>query len=184
MDSIIQGKAWVGRDDIMVYEIVSMKRWNMDKVDPVELGNWAMEGVDPAFATAPGGFKAGGYSIVVAGVNFGGGGKSIEHPIFALKGAGVKAVLAESFSRFNFRNSVNNGLPVFVCPGILALAQTGDTLEVNTVEGKVTNPRTGAFLAIPPLPSFTLELINAGGLIPYTKTKLRERARSQRTDTN
>lgn len=178
MDTIIHGKAWVGRNDIMVYEIVSMKRWNMDKVDPAELGDWAMEGVEPAFAAGPGGFKAGGYSIVVAGTNFGGGGKSIEHPIFALKGAGVKAVLAESFSRFNFRNSVNNGLPVFVCPGILALAQTGDMLEVDTVKGRVTNPRTGASLPIQPPPPFTVELINAGGLIPYTKAKLRERAGS------
>lgn len=175
MDAIIRGKTWVGRDDIMVYEIVSMKRWNMDKVDPEELGNWVMEGVDPAFAAAPGGFRSGGYGIVVAGVNFGGGGKSIEHPIFALKGAGVRAVLAESFSRFNFRNSVNNGLPVFVCPGILRFAETGDTLEVDTVNGRVTNTRTGAFLPIQPPPPFTVDLINAGGLIPYTKAKLQQK---------
>ncbi len=174
MEKIIQGKTWVGRDDIMVYEIVSMKRWNMDKVDPAELGDWAMEGVDPAFAAAPGGFRAGGYGIVVAGTNFGGGGKSIEHPVFALKGAGVRAVLAESFSRFNFRNSVNNGLPVFVCPGILSLAKTGDVLEVDTVEGRVTNPATGAFLPIQPPPPFAVALIDAGGLIPYTKAQLKQ----------
>jgi 3-isopropylmalate/(R)-2-methylmalate dehydratase small subunit len=172
MDKIIHGKTWVGRDDIMVYEIIAMNRWDMDNVDPEELGKWAFEGVDKEFSGNENAFKNKGCSIVVAGVNFGGGGKSIEHPVFTLKGAGVKVVLAESFARFNFRNSVNNGLPVFVCPGILKFAKNGDELAVDTEKGLVKNERIGETIKISPLPAFAMDLINAGGLIPYTWEKL------------
>ena len=73
--------------------------------------------------------SSGKYSFIIAGRNFGGGGKSIEHPIIAIKGAGVKAVIAESASRYFFRNAINNGLPILICEGITSNVRTGDDLE-------------------------------------------------------
>ncbi|MDR1321362.1 MAG: 3-isopropylmalate dehydratase small subunit [Gracilibacteraceae bacterium] len=170
MENIIRGKVWVGRDNIMAYEIVI--KWDMDKIDQEELGDQAMEGVDPVFMGKKGAFKNGGYSIVAAGANFGGGGKSIVHPIYALRGAGVKLVLAESFGRFNYKNSINNGMPALVCPGILEFAQTGDELAVDIAGGTVANLSSGKSIPIAPIPEFIRNVVAEGGLIPYTKNRL------------
>lgn len=176
METRITGKAWVGGDNISTYDITPQRRWNLDKMDPEELGKWAMEDADPAFADKEGAFRDEGYSVVVAGACFGGGGKSIEHPIYALQGAGIKVVIADSFARFNFRNSVNNALPAFTCPGLKEITQTGDELTVDLLEGYVENHRTGVRTQLVPLTPFALELMEAGGLIPYTKAKLKARA--------
>lgn len=177
METRITGKAWVGGDNISTYAIIPQRRWDLDRMDPEELGKWAMEDADPAFADREGAFRDGGYSIVVAGACFGGGGKSIEHPIYALRGAGIKVVIADSFARFNFRNSVNNALPVFTCPGLKDTVLTGDELTVDMTEGYVENHRTGERTELVPLTPFALELIEAGGLIPYTKAKLQKASR-------
>lgn len=174
MESKITGKAWVGGDNISTYAIIPQRRWNLDKMDKDELSQWAMEDVDPAFANVPNAFKDGGYTFVVAGTCFGGGGKSIEHPIYALQGAGVKCVIADSFARFNFRNSVNNGLPVFTCSGITKEVSTGDVLTVDMAEGYVENNTTGKRIPLVPMSEFAFELMEAGGLIPYTKAKLKQ----------
>lgn len=172
METVIRGTAWVGGNDIAAFKIVAQNRWQMDRLDPDELGKWVFESVDSTLLNKENAFKNAGYSIVVAGSNFGGGGKSIEHPVIALLGAGVKVVLADSFGRYNFRNSVNNGLPVFVCEGINKQVKTGDTLVVDMAAGKVTNETTGASMEMTPLSDFARELLNAGGLIPYTAAKI------------
>lgn len=99
-------------------------------LDPEDLGRWALERVAPEFAGVENGFKNSDYSIVVAGKNFGGG-KSIEHPVISLIGAGVEVVLADSFARCNFRNSINNGLPVAECKGISQEVQNSSTTIVS-----------------------------------------------------
>jgi 3-isopropylmalate/(R)-2-methylmalate dehydratase small subunit len=172
METLIRGKAWVGGNNIVAFQIIPLRRWDPDNLDPDELGKWALEDADPDFRNKEFALKNGGYSIVAAGTNFGGGGKSIEHPIIALKSAGIKIVLAESFSRFNFRNSVNNGLPAFVCKGITEMVKKGDELTVDLVAGFVKNERTGVSLKIAAMPQFAIDLINAGGLIPYTRAKI------------
>lgn len=174
METKITGKAWVGGNNISTYAIIPQRRWNLDKMDKEELGQWAMEDADPSFADVPGAFQQQGYTFVVAGTCFGGGGKSIEHPIYALQGAGIKCVIADSFARFNFRNSVNNGLPVFSCAGITEKVQTGDILTVDMAEGTIENHRTNERIALVPMSEFAFELMEAGGLIPYTKAKLKK----------
>jgi len=169
---IIRGKAYVGGDDIFAFDIIPMNRWTLDNLNPDDLGRWAMEGVDPEFKEVENGFKNAGYSIIVAGKNFGGGGKSIEHPILALKGAGVKAVIADTFGRYNFRNSINNGLPVLVCEGITAAVQKGDELIVDLVKGEVTIVKSGETKQVTPLSDFVLGIMEAGGLLKYTKAHL------------
>ena len=177
METLIRGKAWVGGNDIVAFQIIPLRRMNADDLNPDELGKWALEDADADFKNNEDALKKGGYSIVVAGKNFGGGGKSIEQPILALKAAGVKIVLAESLARFNFRNCVNNGLPAVVCEGITRMVQKGDDLMVDLVAGSVKNERTGASLKMTALPEFAMELINAGGLIPYTKAKINAKKR-------
>lgn len=172
VDTKITGKAWVGGDNISTYGIIPQRRWNLDNLDPVELGKWALEDADPNFTNKEYALRNAGYSIVVAGENFGGGGKSIEHPIIALMGAGIKVVLADSFARFNFRNSVNNGLPVFAVKGIKDKIVTGDELTVDLTEGYVLNHRTQEKIELVPLSDFVFDLMEAGGLINYTKAKI------------
>lgn len=171
-DNVIKGKAWKGGDNIFAFEIIPQERWTLDNLDPDDLGRWAMEDVAPEFKGVENAFKNTGYTFIVAGTNFGGGGKSIEHPIMAIKGAGIKAVLAESFSRYNFRNSINNGLPVLVCKGLTEMVETGDELEVNLATGEVKNLTNGRSAEFVPLPVFVFEIIATGGYLAYVRSRL------------
>lgn len=175
IDTKIVGKAWVGGDNISTYGIIAQRRWDLNSLDPVVLGKWALEDTDSDFTDKENALRDSEYTIVVAGENFGGGGKSMEHPIIALKGAGIKIVLADSFARFNFRNSVNNGLPVIICKGIKDKVKKGDELTVDLSEGYVINHRTNEKLRLVPLSGFVLEVMEVGGLINYTKLKLQNK---------
>lgn len=168
-DNTLRGKAWVGGDHIYAFNIILQKRWSLDKLDPDELGKWVMEGVSPSFAGVENAFKNLGYTFIVAGPNFGGGGKSIEHPIKGLQGAGIKAVIAESFARLQFRNAINNGLPFMVCKGITEVVQMDDEIVVNLNTGEIKNLTRGREIQGAPIPAFVLEIAEAGGMIEYTR---------------
>jgi 3-isopropylmalate/(R)-2-methylmalate dehydratase small subunit len=171
--TILRGKAWVCGDYTDSYKILPEQYWKggtkIGNLNMEELGKHAMEGADPAFASQA---LAGKYSFIVAGRNFGGGGKSIEHPIFAIKGAGVKVVITESSSRYFFRNSINNGLPILICEGITSKVKTGDDLEVNPSNGEIRNVTTGETLKSAPIPQDLMEILKMGGYIPYAKAKM------------
>jgi len=141
-------------------------------MDPVELGKWVFEDAAPELKDNPGAFQKLSCDIVVAGNDFGGGGKSIEHPIVAMQGAGIKLVLAESFSRYNFRNAINRGLPAITCPEVTGLFNTGDTLECNLLTGEVKNITTGGTLRGIPLPDLVLGILEAGGILEFTRKSL------------
>lgn len=128
----------------------------------------AMEGILPSFSerVRPG-------DIIVAGRNFGCG-SSREHAPLALKHAGVGAVVAESFARIFYRNSINIGLPALQCRGAASMVMDGDILEINLGEGSLMNLRTGVKHQFTPLPSFILEIIAAGGLARYLRRNLGE----------
>ncbi|RYF43842.1 MAG: hypothetical protein EOO25_01835, partial [Comamonadaceae bacterium] len=138
-----------------------------------ELAKAAFADLDPAFAAKA---VAGEYGIVVAGQNFGGGGKTIEGPVFALRGAGVKLVIADGFARYFLRNAINNGFPILVCAGISQAVRTGDQLEVDLDRAQIRNVTTGQALQATPLSGTALEILAAGGLVPYAKRKLAQRA--------
>jgi len=175
LDHIVKGTVWTCGDRVDAYQIIGKNRWTLDSLDPAELGKWAFEGVDPAIKNVAWGFKNKEYDVVIAGKDFGGGGKSIEHPIVAMQGAGIKLVIAESFARYNFRNSINLGLPAVKCPGITRIFKTGDKVEANLLTGEIKNLTTGDTARGVPLTDFVLELIGAGGLLDYTKKKLQYR---------
>jgi len=134
--------------------------------DPNELAKHAMEGLDAKFAE-----RAAEGVIVVGGKNFGCGSSREQAPI-ALKYAGVKCVLAESFARIFYRNSITIGLPVLVCTGVSGTVGEGDMLVVELQTGKVEDKTNGSVLQAIKLPEFIMEILDDGGLIEHLKRRI------------
>ena len=127
-----------------------------------------MEGANPDFVTT---FQPG--DIIVGGTNFGCG-SSREHAAIALKGAGASAILAESFARIFYRNSINLGVPLLVCPGILELVNDQDILEIDIETGRAQNLRTRLELNVQPLSDYVLDILQMGGIKPLVKHQLQQ----------
>ncbi len=135
--------------------------------DPRQLAEHVFEGLGPKWARQiqPG-------DIVVAGRNFGCG-SSREHAPLALKGAGVSCVVAESFARIFFRNAINLGLPILVCPDAVRASKERETIGVNTQQGVI---QVGdEVFPIEPYPPFLQELIEAGGLVDWVREQIHRR---------
>jgi 3-isopropylmalate/(R)-2-methylmalate dehydratase small subunit len=135
-------------------------------VDPKQLAKHAMEGLDPLFPE-----KAKKGVIVVGGKNFGCGSSREQAPL-ALKYSGVKCVLAESFARIFFRNSINIGLPVIECEEISKLVSNDDELTIDLLNGIVHNVSKNSSIKGNKLPQFIIEILNDGGLIANLRRKL------------
>lgn len=136
-------------------------------LDPMELAKHAMESLDPLFFK-----KARGGAIIVAGRNFGCGSSREEAPV-ALKHAGVKCVLAESFARIFYRNAINIGLPVLECSGVSSKVGDGDELVVNLEAGVIENRSENSTFQATKLPAFIMEILNDGGLIEHLRKNLK-----------
>jgi 3-isopropylmalate/(R)-2-methylmalate dehydratase small subunit len=108
--------------------------------------------------------------IIVAGRNFGCG-SSREQAAAALKFAGVGAVIAGSFARIFFRNAINLGLPAVVAPRASLACAAGDELEIDLVAGEIRNATANHVVEAAALDPRAVELIAAGGLIPYLKRR-------------
>lgn len=109
-----------------------------------------------------------GVGILLAGENVGCG-SSREHAVWALRGAGVAAVIAPNFARIYYRNSINNGFLALECDGIVQAFQDGDPADLNLTAGTITNTRTGQSLTFVPVPQFALDVQKAGGWLEYMK---------------
>lgn len=107
--------------------------------------------------------------ILVAGRNFGCSSGRAAAPK-ALRATGIGAVVAEKFSRTFYRNGHEVGLPILEAPGIHAWVEAGDRVRVDIANGEVTNTRNGRTLRTSPPPPFLLDMLRAGGLIPYLKS--------------
>jgi len=138
-------------------------------IDPRELAQHAMEGLDPDFVK-----KAKDGVIIVAGKNFGCGSSREQAPL-ALKYAGVKCVIAESFARIFYRNAINIGLPVAECKDISRKVETGDMLSVNLETGTVKDESKGTTLIAAQLPPFILEILSDGGLIENLRKRMKQK---------
>lgn len=160
----IRGRAWKYGDNVDTDAIIPARYLNMST--EAELAPHCMEDIDASFAK-----KVQRGDIIVAGKNFGCG-SSREHAPLAIKGAGVSCVIAETFARIFYRNAINIGLPILECPEAARAIQTGHTLEVDLAAGTIHDVDTGQTFQATPYPPFMLELIAAGGLIPYTRQKL------------
>ncbi len=137
--------------------------------DPKELGQHCLENTDPEFVgrAQPG-------DVIVADINFGCG-SSREHAPVSIRGAGVSCVIAKSFARIFFRNAINLGLPVLESPEAVDAIEAGDDVEVDLSTGTIRDLTTEEVFKAKPYEPFMLELIEAGGLIPYTKRRLAAR---------
>jgi 3-isopropylmalate/(R)-2-methylmalate dehydratase small subunit len=169
-EETIRGKAWVAKDYVMAYDIIKQEFWTAP-LNPEENAKWVMANVDPAF-NSENAFKSAGYTFIVAGHNFAGGGKSIEHVITGLMGAGIKAVLADSFARLQFRNAINYGMPFITCRNIIDSVSTGDELEVDLATGTVRNLTRNTEHQAAPVAKFVQEIAAAGGLLGYVRQKI------------
>jgi len=134
--------------------------------EPEELAQHCMEDIDAEFLNRvePG-------DIIVADTNFGCG-SSREHAPLAIKAAGISCVIAKSFARIFFRNAINIGLPLLECTEAVDKTEAGDILEVNLTTGEIRDiTRDKTFIA-ELYPDFMMGIINAGGLVEYTKRRL------------
>jgi 3-isopropylmalate/(R)-2-methylmalate dehydratase small subunit len=161
MKERIRGRVWEFGDNVDTDQIIPAEY--LVTGDPEELGRHVFEKVRPEFAR-----KVGRGDIIVAGGNFGCG-SSREHAPRALIGAGISCVVARSFARIFYRNSINIGLPVVKCK---VYAKEGDMLEIDFSRGVVENLTSGEECRFPSLPPFLLNLIEAGGLVKYVQREL------------
>lgn len=134
--------------------------------DPAELAKHCLEDLDPTFVS-----RVSAGDIVVAEENFGCG-SSREHAPVAIKAAGVSCVIAKSFARIFYRNSINTGLAIMECPEAVDAIKQGDVVDVDADAGVITNTTTGETFKAQPFPPFIREIIEEGGLINRTKKVL------------
>ncbi len=168
--NFVKGKAIIfDKDNIDTDIIIPAKYLNMD--DEKELAKHAMEFIDLSF---PEKVKSNNYKIIVAGKNFGCG-SSREHAVWCLTGNNIKAVIAESFARIFFRNSINFGLVPVICPNCTKQISQDDELEIDIKKGIIKNLTKKEEYKSKPLPNFMMEIIEAGGLLPHIKAILKNK---------
>ncbi|MGQ9598402.1 MAG: 3-isopropylmalate dehydratase small subunit [Anaerolineae bacterium] len=169
----LTGRSWKYGDHVDTDVIIPARYLNTSVMG--ELARHCLEDLDPKFATLvqPG-------DVIVAGENFGCG-SSREHAPLAIKGAGVGCVIARSFARIFYRNAINIGLPILECPAAVDEIENGHRVEVDLKSGQVQNLTTGRVFQAEPYPPFMMAIIESGGLVPYTRQRLKN---DQKLDVN
>lgn len=163
-NEMAKGKAWVYKDNVDTDVIIPARYLNTS--DEKELASFCMEDIDKSFAKE---VKSG--DVIVAGENFGCG-SSREHAPIAIKASGVSAVIAKSFARIFFRNAINIGLVILKNSELPDEVTKGDEIEIDIEGGIVKNLTTSKNYSTTAYTGSIKELINAGGLVNYTKSKL------------
>ena len=156
-------KIYVYGDNVDTDVIIAARYLN----DPSEanLAAHCMEDIDPAFSRS---VESG--DIIIGGANFGCG-SSREHAPLAIKACGVKCVIAASFARIFYRNSINIGFPIMECPEAVAAIQSGDQISVDFRTGKIVDETTGQEFRATPFPAFIDGIIDNGGLMNSLKAR-------------
>ena len=161
---MLKGKVLKYKDNVDTDVIIPARYLNTS--DPKELAAHCMEDIDKEFVKR---VKAG--DVMVAGKNFGCG-SSREHAPIAIKESGISCIIAETFARIFYRNSLNIGLPILECPQAAKEIEDGDEVSVNIKSGEIINVTKGTSYQAQPFPPFMMELMEVGGLINYVKAKL------------
>ena len=180
METIIQGKAYVLGKNIDTDQIIPAEHLVYSLSDPAEVvlyGKYALSGVPPAQGGLPEGnipFINGdevhsAFTIIIAGPNFGCG-SSREHAPFALKIAGVKAIIAESYARIFYRNCVDGGfaVPYESAEHLNQVINTGDELRIDVAANTIENLSSNVTYKLNPLGS-VFNIIEAGGIFAYAR---------------
>ena len=161
---MFKGKVWKYGNNVDTDVIIPARYLNTTKAE--ELAKHCMEDIDASFAS---GVQNG--DIMVGGWNFGCG-SSREHAPIAIQASGVSCVIAASFARIFYRNSINIGFPILECPKASEAIQAGDIVSVDTKTGIIIDETTGETFEAKAFPPFIDNIIAKGGLLPYLKEKL------------
>lgn len=157
------GKVFRYNDNVDTDVIIPARYLNTSV--PAELAKHCMEDIDKDFVKN---VKEG--DIIVADKNFGCG-SSREHAPIAIKASGISCVIASTFARIFYRNSINIGLPIIECEEAVKGISAGDKVSVDFDTGVITDETTGKSFKGEPYPEFMQNIIQAGGLIPYINAK-------------
>ena len=152
-----QGKVFKYPDNVDTDVIIPARYLNTPNAQ--ELALHCMEDIDKAFVK-----KVEKGDVIVAGWNFGCG-SSREHAPLCIKTAGISVVIAKSFARIFYRNSINIGLPIMECPEAVDAIEAGDTVQVDFNTGVITDETNGKVFHAEPFPPFIQNIISAGGLM-------------------
>ena len=153
---IFTGKVLKYGDNVDTDVIIPARYLNT--IDKKELASHCMEDIDKEFTK-----KVQSGDIMVAGANFGCG-SSREHAPIAIKESGISLVIAESFARIFYRNSINIGLAILECPEAAKAISNGDEVEADLDKGIIYDKTTGESFTTKPFPAFIEKIINCGGL--------------------
>jgi len=155
----VEGRIWKFGDDVDTDVIIPARYLNVSAED--ELAKNCFADIRPEFATD---VTAG--DILVAGKNFGCG-SSREHAPLAIKAAGVRVIIAESFARIFYRNAFNIGLPLLESLEASQGLSDGERVAVDLADGRIEG--AGGVFQAKPIPDFMAQLIAVGGLVPYVR---------------
>jgi 3-isopropylmalate/(R)-2-methylmalate dehydratase small subunit len=160
--SVLRGRAWVFGADVNT-DVMAPGLYFKSSMD--EMARHCLEVLEPRFAreVQPG-------DIVVAGPRFGVG-SAREQAALALKHLGVGAVLAVSFGRIFYRNALNFGLPALFFPAAGDI-NAGEALVVEPEAGRIRSPDTGREWTVAGIPAHLMDMVAAGGLLPFLKARL------------
>ena len=156
-----QGKVFKFPDNVDTDVIIPARYLNTP--DAQELAKHCMEDIDDTFVD-----KVNAGDIIVAGWNFGCG-SSREHAPLTIKTNGVSCVIAKSFARIFYRNSINIGLPILECEEAAEEISAGDDVSIDFDSGVITNNTTGITYTAQPFPPFIQKIIADGGLLASIK---------------
>lgn len=162
MDSIIQGRVFKFGDNINS-DIIIAGRY-LIYIDTEQLAQHAFEMLGDGFPA-----KLRNFDILVAGRNFGCG-SAREQAATAIKGLGIKAVVAASFARTFYRNAINDGLPIVECPALVEAIREGDEIRIDLAQGTVS--LGGKDFAFQKIPESVRRILELGGLAAYLKSHL------------
>ena len=153
----IKGKVFKYGDNVDTDVIIPARHLNTSK--PEELALHCMEDIDPDFAK-----NVQNGDIIVGGENFGCG-SSREHAPLSIKASGVSCVIASSFARIFYRNSINIGLPILECAQCSHDVKSGHIIRVDLDSGKIVNETLGKSYSTQPFPKEIQDIISRGGLL-------------------
>jgi 3-isopropylmalate dehydratase small subunit len=158
-----EGGVWKFGDNVDTDLIIPARFLNVS--DEEELAKNCFVDVRPDFVE-----KVQAGDVIVAGKNFGCG-SSREHAPWALKGAGIRVIIAKSFARIFYRNAFNIGLPLLESDQASDDLEEGDQVSVDLLTGKISNESKDQHFSAKPIPDFMMEIIQAGGLVNHLKNR-------------
>ena len=168
MSETFTARVWVLGDDIDTDIIIPTEYLALKTIDDMKQYGFSPLRPELAAQIKPG-------DIIVAGKNFGCG-SSREHAPIAIKASGIQLVIADSFARIFYRNSIDIGLPIIECPAAAKAIRDGDEVAVHLDTGAIEDLTTGERFTAAPFPPFIQKIIAVGGIENFVREKIAGKA--------